>query len=383
MPNEPSDKLVIQEVTGPYRVKVELSGRALPHDTIEAGTEQRIVQTRYPGNPTATMQVLGSQLPDTTIVGSWSDRFLGDTIQQIAIVDGTIVTTAADLLAVFEGIVSRGQQVELTWGPIYRLGVLSAITPRWKRIDWLDWELQAMWATSVKPTNGNTTGVTTPQVLDPPAAADLVTEQGEAFIATALDYDSWNVPEPSVPAYAGALESMRAAQNALYGAAVKVAQGVATVQSVPTQLADGVIGTLEAARVAAASIGAVQNGLVEIRDLPAQVWYKASQLNRQLGASIATGFDIVFQGRITSGGAARARLALAPAQRNLQQQANQGQLLALYTAREGDDLRGVSEQYYGNPFAWQQLMAFNNLSTSVLTAGQLVRVPANIDAVAI
>lgn len=384
MTTPPADKMVFRELTGPYRTVIELADRALPKvGQYEAGIEQRVVQTRYPGNPVATMQTLGSQTPDSTLSGEWSDRFLGNTAFPIATVNGVQVLTAIELAEAFEGLVVRGQAVEMTWGPQYRLGVLSRFTPRYKRADWLEWEIEAKWSTAVEPASpGASTGVAVPQVLDPPAVADLTTQEGSAFIAAAVDYNSWDVPEPTAPAYAQALESMRAAQNALYGAAVKVADGIAQVQAVPTQLADGIIGTLEAARVAAASVGAVQNSLAEVRDLPAQVWYRAAKLNAQLGESVSTGFSIVFQGRTTSAAAARARAALIPTSRNLQQQANQTTLLALYTARAGDDLRQVSEQYYGNPFAWRALMVFNQLTTSVLAAGQVVRVPQDIEQVA-
>jgi hypothetical protein len=50
-------------------------------------------------------------------------------------------------------------------------------------------------------------------------------------------------------------------------------------------------------------------------------------------------------------------------------------LLAVYTAKEGDDLRDVSRLFYGTPLEWRTLLRFNNLTSAELEPGQVVLVP--------
>ena len=50
-------------------------------------------------------------------------------------------------------------------------------------------------------------------------------------------------------------------------------------------------------------------------------------------------------------------------------------LLAIHTAKDGEDLRAVSQYYYNTPFEWRRLMLFNELTSPVLVAHQLVMIP--------
>src|SRR5262245_24990140 len=56
---------------------VRLIGRALPYRPITFSGTMRHDITWYPGNPEATIQVLGAAEDPTTINGRWSDRWLG------------------------------------------------------------------------------------------------------------------------------------------------------------------------------------------------------------------------------------------------------------------------------------------------------------------
>lgn len=55
--------------------------------------------------------------------------------------------------------------------------------------------------------------------------------------------------------------------------------------------------------------------------------------------------------------------------------AGPGFTLGTYRAREGDDLRDVSQMYYGTPTQWRSLMLYNELTTTELYAGQYVAIP--------
>ncbi len=72
---------------------------------------------------------------------------------------------------------------------------------------------------------------------------------------------------------------------------------------------------------------------------------------------------------------ARAMVATATEQRTAFTQQLDQELLGIYTARDGEDLRDVSRLYYGSPFQWRDLLSFNNLDSPALVANQLVLVP--------
>lgn len=60
----------------------------------------------------------------------------------------------------------------------------------------------------------------------------------------------------------------------------------------------------------------------------------------------------------------------------LEKQAQKSGLLGMYVASEGQDLRDVSMEFYGNnPEAWRTLRTFNDLDSSELESGQVILVP--------
>ncbi|MBU6430466.1 MAG: hypothetical protein KGR26_15725, partial [Cyanobacteria bacterium REEB65] len=59
----------------------------------------------------------------------------------------------------------------------------------------------------------------------------------------------------------------------------------------------------------------------------------------------------------------------------LASQVQQPELIQAFIARAGQDLRFVSASFYGTPDEWLSLMVFNNLTSSLLSQGQVVYVP--------
>lgn len=49
--------------------------------------------------------------------------------------------------------------------------------------------------------------------------------------------------------------------------------------------------------------------------------------------------------------------------------------LGTYRAREGEDLRDVSQLYFGTPYEWRAIMIYNGLSTTELYNGQTIAIP--------
>ena len=66
---------IIREITGLQRV-LELQGRAMPYRGLKVGGDMRAEVTWYPGSPVGSLQILGPKEGETTIHGTWKDRFI-------------------------------------------------------------------------------------------------------------------------------------------------------------------------------------------------------------------------------------------------------------------------------------------------------------------
>jgi hypothetical protein len=137
-----------------------LQGRALPNSPLEISGEQRHVTTYYPGNPQATIQVLGTTFGSTTISGVWKYRFVGDPTYQMyellgfgdlsfnaAIIEsaGGAPRTPQQLVEAFENLRDEGKPVLVEWNDQQRRGIISRFSARWLRSQDVEWECEFEW----------------------------------------------------------------------------------------------------------------------------------------------------------------------------------------------------------------------------------------------
>lgn len=123
---------------------VVLKDRACPFPECSWPTEQKTKKTNYPGNPDASIQVLGYDLPDLEIEGEWNYRFLPKTI----VVDGSpdFVQTPAEACRLFDKMARSGRMVRVQWLNIVRVGVLKKFTPTPMRETDFKWAMAFEWA---------------------------------------------------------------------------------------------------------------------------------------------------------------------------------------------------------------------------------------------
>jgi hypothetical protein len=69
------------------------------------------------------------------------------------------------------------------------------------------------------------------------------------------------------------------------------------------------------------------------------------------------------------------RYSAARSQAIFAAQAAPAEMINVFVARDGQDLRRVATQFYGSPASWRDLANYNGVSASRLSAGQLVFVP--------
>lgn len=125
-------------------VRIVLKDRACPFQEPEFGTEQKSKKTNYPGNPDATIQVLGWDLPSLEIEGEWNYRFLPKTI--VVDDDPEQIQTPAQACELFDRVVRSGRTVRVQWLNVVRFGILKKFTPKWIRATDVKWSMTFEWS---------------------------------------------------------------------------------------------------------------------------------------------------------------------------------------------------------------------------------------------
>jgi hypothetical protein len=358
----------ITELTGQERAVV-LVDRALPYRPFELTTKQRVEFTWYPGNPEATATILGACEDPTTITGYWKDKYLSQEVgANVAGVAGTItnvltpitvndarVDTARDAIALFDSIVREGQLLEVTWDNQTRHGHLTTFRKKWQNTHDVEWEMEFQWISRGEPTQ----------------PAVVTQETGVGDTSDLLSQQNQKLQNDSV--FRFAIAQQRQAQVITVLSAVNTI--VQSAQGTNTSLNQQASPPSDATRRMVSLCNSVQaDSEALIAALSETPWFAINT-----AAPIAS---LTFADRIVADTYVRTLIDDANALRRtaIEYKAKalseiDVRLLGIYTARRGDDLRGVSEQFYGTPFEWQRLMVYNNLNTPQLVEGALILVP--------
>jgi hypothetical protein len=138
-----AEAVIFEELTGSRR-SIELRNRALPYRPVAFPGEQRIKKTTYPGNPVATIQVLGPNEQPIELKGTWKTRYVTNDARLSGFDDIYVLgfpVTAEILSTAFERLRVGGNQISLTWGPIVRIGVITQFVPNFQRVEDIEWTL--------------------------------------------------------------------------------------------------------------------------------------------------------------------------------------------------------------------------------------------------
>lgn len=353
----------IRELTGQQR-EVRLRGRALPYQPLQFSGSQRVEMTWYPGSPNATAQVLGPTEDETTVNGVWKDRFLKSSPQQgagdaNATIDGRAVRDVMELVKAVDSIRRQGQQVQVTWDEIVRFGFMTKLTTRWHRRQDVEWEIAFEWISQEGGVPQSTFATEAAASSMRAATADLLARlQNETRVNFAVVR---RYGEP-INAALNALELVSSELDALSDSSLRP-----TIS--PTETALRATSLTQTINVRTTELMQAATGLGprEARsDVPASV---------VPGQVIATMF---FQRRLRRT-ARELRSRAVVTWRELVRRV-ESNVIARHTAREGEDLRDVSQRYYRTPHEWRRLMQFNRLDSPALEAGQVVLIPRLVQA---
>jgi len=348
-----TEPLRIIELTGSRR-EIELSDRALPYRPVAWAGEQRIERTLYPGNPVATVQVLGPDETTLELHGRWKDRFIGQGMVTLTGWDDIIpqgtTPTVQDLGAVFHALRRSGNHLEVTWGPEVRRGVLTRFEVSWHRLDIAEWSMRFDWTSFGAGAPSPFSSVSSSRTS---SAQDVTTRLSDFNDVMA------RMPSFTMPAIASLALGLG---SSIASATIDLATAIAAVSGV------SMVSTAQFQGVATYA-AVVLDSCIELRQLvglPPQGLVATDDVSSLLGGSV------------WARNATAALIALAVAAVEAREAIRTRAVpdfLADIRIREGQTLRDVATEYYGSPDAWTAIADANGLVGSVQAPGTRVFIP--------
>lgn len=361
----PGTSMAIEVKNGP---KIILRDRAMPLQTIEFGVEARTKKTIYPGNPNASIQILGFDNLPTEIEGEWNYRFLPGSVLFDG--DSNVIQTPAQLCDQFDRIVRSGRQVRVQWMHLVRYGILKKFVPEWPRANDCKWSMSFEWLSADDdaparpgiPSSGF--GISdlvkamnfVEDVLA--LAPDLARSLSAALVTLVKDVRA--KVSTLIQAF-GAIEALINLPAAVLGAIDAAISSICLeCQEMIRRLSGPRISSRQAeiALIAAAALsasptspgGAPKSSAAQQSTFEAWARTLAAAVDSLRFLAIMLGVQVRVQ--------------------------NQPEATKVVTAREGETLWSISRREYGSPDYANYLAQQNGLQGAALTAGTIVRVPA-------
>lgn len=416
---------VVEEVTGPDLRTIRLTSQALPRQGYELRGTHRVTVQHYPGNPDATLQVLGPSEEPTTVSGGWSDRWLAGGIMTV---DDAGVFTTRDAMRLWDDVRRKGQLLRVSWDETVRYGVITEFVQRWARSQDAEWEATFTWVSqdrqdALSPVLAE---VATPEDVitrvgkliedaikqnkAAGASSDILaaTQDGIATVrrgmaraadlnAQAQQFAAATVAVIAAPGdlarqcsalvrgiYTQARNTLNTAKLALRAAYTFERTKAATTAGYGTGDAGASASLPEDGAAASAPGGSSTGGSSQPASSAGKVL-----LDSLVGvATVGTATGPSAAGKALAGAVwgvkTEATLRVLARQAAVEARAlvEQGErdLIAIYIARADDDLRDIARLYYGDQRFWRDLATFNDLTDSRLVKGQQVFVPRQREA---
>ncbi len=385
---------VIRELTGDKRT-FTFTGRGLPYRPFTLSGTQRHDITWYGGSPEGTIQVQGAKEDETTVNGMWKDRFLRQVgslspIEQAnsgfvdaafagggsvdptrvagqqgspgATIDGEPISSVRFLSEEIDDVRRKGQLVEVTWMHLKRRGLLASYRQSWEDVQDVAWEIRFVWI------NQGT------QLADVPVQ-DRSIDLSDVLSDFSTQFDilkdfADNPTSLNLNLNDTAAGRALAIVNTLLDLLEQALDKFQNVIIVNTQALLSPISTAQRAISILDFIKQTANDISDSIDLQLDSGVLNSDL--AFGTRLDQRNSLATQRRASRSISSTASIRQAQLLTQVQPE-----LISAFTAREGQDLRDVSLQHYGRTEDWRALLSFNNLSSSKLSANQLIFVPRN------
>ncbi len=343
----------IEQVSDSNPRRISLRGRALPRSGFELEGEQRTSTTYYPGNPSATMQVLGTTWGSTTLTGEWKFRFIGDPNVESFQLEGFPEIDIAnqkhprELVRAFDLLRDEGKPVIVTWDEWQRKGILRRFKASWPRPQEVEWEAEFEWQNLGDEWNfAIPVDLPGSDVLSASIGLDDVFALDPYFILP--DYNALLTSK-----IAGIREKVGVVFDAIRYASNQLSTPATALQAL-TSAIDSII--VEARSVAQQTVdrpyiyASPRDGVVDV--LAASNWERT--VNRDTAILVASA---------------------QRTERDFAEEQAPGALEVVLVPAD-TTLRALSTAYYGDPDDWQLIADVNGLVDSVVPAGTAVIIPA-------
>lgn len=360
--------LTITELTGPENV-LELTGRSLPYKGLPFEGKMRAEFTRYPGNPIATVQMLGNDEGSSMIHGVWKDRFVSPEILDdnenviglttpagAAKFNGLTLENSLAIVGAVDGFRRRGQLLEFAWDVLIRQGILTRFKHTWDRKEVVDWEMEFEWISQGEP-------LQPVAFVVPPNPADIA----DQLISTLQAIQA---------AILAPFQIVQNISSMVSNAANSLSDAVEVVSSTATKLNQLVLSPLDAAKQTMAALTTIGAEAQTIESAVTSVPAQALPVSENISTvSVGQTLQAAQWSRNLRIQTRAMRYYAARTAQTVKSTSVSQTLLASFTARAGLDLRTVANQYYGTPDEWRTISTFNGLQGSQVPVAQTLLVP--------
>lgn len=364
-----SSTFTIAELTGRQRILI-LRERALPYRPFSLTGAMRTTTTWYPGNPIASLQVLGNEEEPTTINGTWKDRFLrsidddGRAVipQAVALlgIQGSGATqqvaNVVELAKTVDSIRKEGQLIEVTWDQQVRHGILKQFKQNWMRPEVLEWEMTFEW---------NSQGE-----QEVPISFALEVDQNS------MSADFNTLSDQLVTAAQAPFPLVEDFQRSLTQMTMTITDAVGSITDTTFHITNAVLAPADAAKRTLAALETIKDGALRIENL-VMSRVARSVISTEDIESIGLGETLTSESycRGLRHSARSLRMTAAERGDELSRRGTEQEILAVFTAHENTDLRDVSMRFYQTQEEWRRLLKYNGLISSKLTAGMFILIP--------
>lgn len=407
MPQITVPPFVIKELSGRRRT-VKLTGRALPYRPLTLDGEQRVKITNPAGNPDGYGTITGPTEGETKINGQWKDKYLFYDEGEIPPIElttdfdhggqantngisrgsnSTAVSSAIEAVELVDSMRREGQLLEVSWGHIIRRGYIKSVSQTWSNVHDVEWAINFAWI-------GRSAPADIPADFSP-AAGSLST--GSA-LRDALDRLSKILDTPG-ELTGDFMSNIRNTLNRISQFTNQIEQAAAGLNDQASLFSPrgigGTIGSLLGSIVMSADDlkeQFLENGWAGIAtrpldQIPFSGFLRDATNTRDTSEVIDPRASIEPDMLIEAERQAQEMLYQKEALQELRDIRNEAlarripfvqgdtEVIGNYTARENDNLREVSNLYYGGPSHWREILVYNNLSSSQLVAGQVIVIP--------
>jgi hypothetical protein len=368
-----------------------LYGRAMPYRPLDFKKDAVAVKHVYPGNPEATIHMLGIDHPNTTWKGMWKTRFLADVVppQAQGIFDAAaeratqVITspitgagepindaiTASQAVAMWGKVGAPGERLKtagevrdkvwklqqdgirlkVTWDDVARVGIIKGTSFPTDRREDIAWEIEWMWLSDAIPTR---VAVVADQDLSqfPEGLLDKVQNFRKTVTAPAR--------------FAKAVLDAIDEDINLIESSILEMSGIVTDY---TDLGVEALDTLQNAMGVANTVRLAAFRITDSLDAVSAEW--SSTTDQFSDVAAAAGYKTEAKSQMSEIAADAGAMMDAIASW-IEPEVEQS-----FVMPRGMDLRGVSTKFYGTPDNWRDIADYNMIEGTQVEAGLTILIP--------